>query len=303
VRELEEDVAELDELVPELDVGLWSNFAHLAGGSERPTPASSPISVRADRGRPPDFVGVGTSDAGCRWWHALLLEHDSIAAPSKRSLDFFATFCTRAMTEEDVAAYHAHFDGPQGLVVGEWTADYMYESWTPMLLHRAAPEAKLLVMLMNPVERYAATLARTRSRRRKETDSLSNAVSRGRYTSQLRGLLEYFDRDRILVLQLERCLADPLGEYARTLSFLGVADDFAPASLSGGARRRARRVIGRDDGRPPGAPEPAGVELWPDLEVPLLKELEADVRELRALVPDLDLSLWPPFAHLASAHV
>ena len=303
VRELEEDVAELDELVPDLDVGLWSNFAHVANRGDargpRPSVKWAP-SPRAGDSRPPDFVGVGTSDAGCGWWHTLLLEHDSIAAPSEPSLEFFATFCTRAMTSDDVAAYHAHFDAPQGSVVGEWAADYMYEPWTPMLLHRAAPDAKLLVMLMNPVERYAATLARTR---RRETDSLSNAVSRGRYTSQLRGLLEYYDRDRILVLQLERCLADPLGEYARTLSFLGVADDFAPASLRGGGRRRARRMIGRDDGRLPGAPEPADVELWPDLESPLLKELEADVRELRTLVPDRDLSLWPQFAHLASAHV
>ena len=292
VRELEAEVAALAELVPGLDVSLWENFAHLSQGrspshfvKRAPSPA-----VQHAPSLGPDYVGVGTADAGCKWWHSLLLEHDSVAAPSKRSLEFFSTFCTRAMTEEDVAAYRAHFDRRAGTVVGEWTPGYMYESWTPMLLHRAAPDAKLLVMLMNPVDRYAANLVRSRRRRRKETDTLSNTVSLGRYTPQLRGLLEYYDRDQILVLQLERCLADPLGEYARTLRFLEVADDFRPDGLRRRPVRRARRDFQRAD-----------AELWPDLEIPMLKELEADVRELRELVPDLDLSLWPEFANVNSA--
>jgi len=290
VRELEEEVTELAELVPDLDVGLWRNFEHLARAPANATPEPRPrISVRAPKGGPPDYVGVGTADAGCNWWHALLLEHDAIAAPSARSLDFFATFCTRAMSDEDIAAYHAHFERSPETITGEWTPGYLYDSWTPMLLHRAAPEAKLLVMLMNPVERFAATLARSRRRRRQETDTLSNAVSLGRYTSQLRGLLEYYDRDQILVLQLERCLATPQEEYARTLRFLGVPDDYRPSGLR-------RRAVGRARGRF----EPSDVELWPDIEMPLLKELEADVRELRELVPDLDLSLWPEFARIHS---
>lgn len=291
VRELEEEVVELAELVPELDVTLWENFEHLRAGTEPVARARATASVPkpAAKGSPPDYVGVGTADAGCSWWHSLLLEHHQVAAPSARSLEFFATFCTRAMTDEDVDAYHAHFERAPGTVMGEWTPDYMHQSWTPMLLQRAAPDAKLLVMLMNPVDRYALNLARSRRRRRRETDTLSNTVSVGRYTAQLRGLLEYYPRDRILVLQLERCLADPQEQYARTLRFLGVPDDFRPTGLRRRAIRRARRQLDRAD-----------AHLWRDLEVPLLKELEADVGELRELVPDLDLALWPQFAHLAT---
>jgi hypothetical protein len=259
-------------------VSLWPNFEHLANGPERVARAEPPhISISARSGGAPDFVGVGTIGAGCDWWHTLLLEHDSIASPPKGGLDFFGTFCTRPMTDEDVAAYHAHFTRHGDEIVGEWTPSYMYEAWTPMLLHRAAPDAKLLVMLMNPVDRYAATLAEARRERRTEAAFLSNTLSQGRYTPQLRGLLEYYGREQILVLQLERCLRDPAGQYARTLSFLGVADDF----------------------QPPATPRPIerpGAQLWPDLEIPMLKEFEADVRELHELVPDLDLSLWPQLA-------
>jgi hypothetical protein len=240
-----------------------------------------------------------------------LLQHPAIAPPVKgRSLEFFSTFCKRAMTEEDVHAYHARFDRPDDKLVGEWSPDYMYDIWTPMLLHRAAPDAKLLVMLVDPVERFRMMIANSWQRRSAkertnnraaETDFLSNSVPRGRYVSQLRNLYDFYPRDRVLVLQFERCAKDPACEYARTLRFLGVDDAFRPDKLRasrlqltrpmlGGARRRLK------DKLLPKTPP----KLWPDIETPLLAELETDVRELAKLVPDLDLSLWPSFAHLGS---
>ena len=59
-----------------------------------------------------------------------------------------------------------------------------------------------------------------------------------------------------------------------------------------------RRVSERVAGRPVAEPEPA--PLWPDLEAALHTALDPDVEALRALVPELDLTLWPNFAHLAA---
>ena len=315
-RELEPDVAELRELVPEIDLELWPNFRHLATGQQADTRGESePVAIgqfKAPQGRPPDFVGVGTTDSGFDWWHGLLQQHPAIATPEKAaSLDFFSTFCKRAMTEEDVHDYHARFDEPADKVVGEWSPDYMYDIWTPMLLHRAAPDAKLLVMLVDPVVRFRMMIANSWQRRSAdertnnraaETDFLSNSVPRGRYVSQLKGLYRYYSPDRVLVLQYERCREDPAGEYARTLRFLGVDESFRPDKfrvsplrltrpMLGGARRRLKEKL-----LPKSPPQ-----LWPDIEIPLLAELEPDVLELSKLVPDLDLSLWPSFAHLARA--
>ncbi|HYH58620.1 MAG TPA: sulfotransferase [Thermoleophilaceae bacterium] len=298
VRELEEDVLELSELVPHLDVSLWKNFAHLAEGRRRPRsepPAAAP--TRTAEGGPPDFVGLGTSHSGWNWWHKLMLEHPDVVRPKGgRSLEFFETFCSRAMTDEDVAAYHARFARAEGKVVGEWSPDYVYEAWTPMLLKRAAPDAKLIVMLVDPVVRYSADVARS-TREREEADIVANSPNRGCYTRQLKRVLEFYDRDRVLVLQLERCMRDPAGEYARTMRFLGVDDGFAPDGLRQGTLDRARRVLGRGDA-PAGAPRMTRPDLWPDIEVPMLKFLESDVRGLREIVPELDLALWPDFAHL-----
>lgn len=301
-REFEEQVAELAELVPDLDLSLWKNFAHLADGTPRREPADRAVRVPVEggAGRPPDFIGVGTSQAGCGWWHRLLLEHPRIGRPQAgRSLEFFGDFCGREMTGEDVAGYHANFAGETDELVGEWTPDYMYQAWTPMLMHRAAPDAKLLVMLVDPMARYCADLTRSRKADdRAEVDFLANSPAKGRYTLQLRRLLEFYDRDQVLVLQLERCLQDPAAEYARTLRFLGVDDGFVPESLRDGPLARARRMLGRaDEAAKP--PRPRRLPLWPDLEEPMVKYLSADIRQLRELVPDLDLSLWRDFASLA----
>ena len=326
VRELEADVAALSELVPALDLELWPNFKHLVGDGAAPAAEEEPARIavggaRPSEGRAPDFIGVGTLDSGFGWWHRLLLQHPQIAPPIRgRSLEFFDEFCTRAMTDEDIAAYHARFARPKEKVVGEWSPDYMYGIWAPMLLRRAAPDAKILVMLVDPVARFRMMVAdswRRRSanerthNRAAETDFLSNSVPRGRYAGQLEGLYRHFPRDQVLVLQYERCVKDPAGEYARTLRFLGVDDGFRPERFNEGQLQRLRRTLGaarrrlrRRPERPvrPERPEHRKhSDLWPDVEIPLLAELEPDVRALRELVPDLDLSLWPSFAHLAEA--
>jgi len=296
VRELEDDVEELRELFPELDVTLWKNFEHLERGR-------SPVR-RATSRRPggPDYIGVGTGNAGCAWWHKLLLEHPEIRrSPTGRALDFFSTFCTRPMTDDDIAAYHGHFPRGEG-VIGEWTPGYIHQAWTPMLLHRAAPDARLLVMLMNPLHRYAATVAeRRRSGDSDAQPSLAESLARGRYTEQLRGLLDYYARDQILVLQFERCVKEPAAMYERTLSFLGVDPGFRAEALRTSPVQRARRILAGAEERDLGAPTRRRAELWPDTAVPLQKALEAEVLRLHGLVPELDLSLWPEFAHIGDA--
>ena len=248
---------------------------------------------------PPDYIGVGTANAGCGWWHKLLLEHPAVKRPAAgRSLEFFATFCTRAMTDDDIASYHAHFERGEREVIGEWTPDYIHQAWTPMLLKRTAPDAKLLVMLSNPVERYAATVAERRRKGDRDNEpSLAEALARGRYAEQLRGLLDYYARDHVLVLQLERCVEAPVAQYERSLRFLGVESAFRPETMKTGPLQRARRRLAGAEEPAVSPPRRRRAELWPDTEIPLIKALAEDVRELRELAPDLDLSLWPELAH------
>ncbi|MEA2450296.1 MAG: hypothetical protein QOG63_2228 [Thermoleophilaceae bacterium] len=218
----------------------------------------------------------------------MLSLHPGIKAPPgrRKELHFFDRFCVRPMTETDVAEYHEMFPRKPGQLAGEWTPRYMANPWTPRVLHRAAPDARLLVLLRDPIERFRSGVQHERNRRprRPPGPNTTDSIDRGRYATQLERLYAYYDPSRVLVLQYEQCRADPLAEYARTLRFLGVDEelpppDFAPARGTTMASSKA--------------------ELWPEFKDALRATLEPEVERLRELVPDLDLGLWENFAHLA----
>jgi hypothetical protein len=238
----------------------------------------------ARRRLPPDFIGVGAEAAGGDWWLQALAAHESIEMPRERSLDFFATFVERPIEGSDHVAYRRRLPRAEpGVVRGEWTDRYMADAWIPALLARVAPDAKLLVMLQDPVEVFRGILAdrmatEATARRRRMT----GVANRSCHAPQLRRLHHYFPPEQILVLQFERCLEDPSREYRRTLRFLGVEERAAPSGLAA-----------------PVAPAYGRVDLWPDMDATLHIVLDEDVRAVADMVPDLDLGLWPNFAHLA----
>lgn len=261
----------------------------------------------------PDFVGVGAQRSGTQWWYGLITDHPqargvlavarrlrpreqpdtgssiptSPDAPIRRELHFFDAFADRPFDQRQVELYRRFFPRPAGELAGEWTPRYMLDFWTPSLLRRAAPEAKLLVLLRDPVERYlsglsaAAPIARSRGIPLAWMP-LNDAVMRSLYARQLASLVEHFERDRVLVLQYERCCRDPAGELRRTYEFLGIDPAHRPARL----RERAG----------PSRPKP---ELPGDRREQLVSALAADVRELATAWPEIEVGLWPNFRELA----
>jgi hypothetical protein len=176
---------------------------------------------------PPDFVGVGTARSGTSWWDALIHDHpDVVRAPGvPKEVHFFDRFWHGELTTADIDRYHAFFPRPAGALAGEWTPGYVLDAWTPSLLARAAPDARLLVLLRDPVERFRSgrTLAEGRFAVGARPRAAANAAfQRGLYADQLLRLWRRFPRARVLVLQYERCVRDPRGELRRTFAFLGL---------------------------------------------------------------------------------
>jgi sulfotransferase family protein len=238
---------------------------------------------------PPDFIGVGTQRSGTTWWFRTLLDHPGIRAPRKgrKELHFFDRFGAEPLADADIAAYHALFPRKPGQLAGEWTPRYMLDFWTPPLLRRAAPEAKLLVMFRDPIERFRSGVPhrQSRSESARIQTVTADAVERGRYASQLERLRASHPDAEILVLQYEKCVADPVTQYKRTLRFLGADDSHEPVASD----------------RPRGTSQASSKrELWPDLVAGLKATLEPEVVRLAATEPEIDLSLWRNFAHLAT---
>jgi hypothetical protein len=218
---------------------------------------------------PPDFVGIGAQRAGTSWWHSLIESHPDVHAlgwPYKE-LHFFDRFATEPFTDGDVRAYHEFFRKPRGRVAGEWTPRYMFDAHTPALLHRAAPDARLLVMLRDPVARFRSGYA--------HGGAYDEAVRRGLYHAQLTNVLAAFPRAQLLVLQFEQCVARPAELLARTFAFLDLAP-FTPPRL-------AQPVNASPQPVPP---------LTDEERVRLTDAYAADSAALFAEFPELDARLW-----------
>jgi hypothetical protein len=229
---------------------------------------------------PPDFVGVGVPMAGIRWWSGLVADHPGVhRAEASTAQHIQSRFAHRTFGPDDVQRYHELFPRRPGTIVGEWTPTYLGDPWVPPLLASAAPEARIIVLVREPIERLQLGLNRSIDRRTANAGAhMAESIDRSFYARPLRQMLQYVPADRVLVIQYERAVEDPVAALATTCRFLGLEDGH----------------------RPPGARRPRPVTRLAPLdsraEVRLVDLYAADVADLAALVPTLDLSLWPRFA-------
>lgn len=243
-----------------------------------------PFVSRSWPASPPDFVGVGTQRSGTSWWYSLLEAHPQVQrlASATKELHFFDQFWQRPFGTDEVAAYARLFRRPQGRLGGEWTPRYQFDPWTAPLLRSAAPDARLLVMLRDPVERFASAMThRVERGRPADADAVGEAVARGFYHHQLTRLLGHFPREQLLVLQFERCRDDTDTMLRQTLEFVGLTPTGAPVADRAPANRSLKKV-----------------ELPQRLLDEVREGYRDDVELLAGSFPEIDLRRWENFTDL-----
>ena len=231
---------------------------------------------------PPDFVSVGAELCGVRWWSDLVADHPAVSTRTDTALapNYLSHFATRHFGEQEVRAYHRWYPRAEGMLAGEWAPCYLAYPWVAPLAAMAAPDARLLVMLRDPVERLRLGIVHAADDRALHVGaSIADAVERGFYARQLRQWMEFFPPEQVLVLQYERCVVDPEGQLAATYEFLGLDPGRRPAGGFG----PDRTTVGSGDPLVPGAAER------------LVAMYAADVEDLAGLVPGFDRRLWPHF--------
>ena len=234
---------------------------------------------------PPDFIGLGAPKCGTSWWFSLILAHPDVQGPVKKELlffnrAFFTLYRSGVLTEEDLHAYWNWFPRPAGSATGEWTPSYLFWYLLPGILRTLTPEARFLVMLRDPIERYHSDISR-RMPRRFLRNVRYRGLARGFYSAELEPWEDVVEPSRILMLQYEACTADPAHHLAATYRFLGLDDSYRPPALQARVNQtRAKR------------------ELEPNMQRLLGELYEPDVARLAARYPQIDLGLWPHFAHL-----
>jgi hypothetical protein len=201
------------------------------------------------RWRPlPDFLIIGAQKAGTTALYAYLRWHPEITGPSFKEVSFFDRHYVRGETW-----YRAHLPArPRSRLVGEASPSYLFHPQAAKRVAALMPDAKLIAVLRNPVDRafshyqhevalgrealsFEDALEAEEERMRGELDRMARNpayfsqawwnytyAARGRYAEQLDRWFEVFDRERMLVLISEEMLGDPSASYDRTLEFLGV---------------------------------------------------------------------------------
>lgn len=239
---------------------------------------------------PPDFVGIGVQKAGTTWWWRLVINHPGVShllstprdryffGPIQKERHFFARFGAESFGPADVDDYHRWFPHKTGTITGEWTPDYLYYPWVPPLVARAAPEARILVILRDPIQRFRSGYAGAiRYGAQHVGAAMAEAVGHSLYADNLRRWMDHFPAEQILIMQYERCVSAPAEELARTYRFLGLDPDHRPADIE----RPVNKTV-EDKGR-----------LDAEVVGRLTDIFAPDVEALAKLVPSLDLTLWP----------
>jgi len=240
---------------------------------------------------PPDFVGVGAARCGTTWWFRQITYHPQVPFDRRlhtKEVHFFNSLRHFERLPDGYAELYArHFPRPPGGGrIGEWTPRYMLDRWAMGQLRQVAPAARILVMLRDPVARYASAYARMlRQERRRGRSQLPESVVegelvRGLYLRQMRRVLDAFPRERVLILQYERCCREYEQELDRTWEFLGVETGFRPPASA--------RNLPLAENHQGFLHNPRGRRL--------AEAYAEDAARLAELAPEIDLSLWPGLA-------
>ncbi len=203
----------------------------------------------------PRFLIIGCPRCGTTSLYTFLIQHPDGLSASKKEIHFFDTNYDKGNNW-----YKKHFTITEGserkkdLITGEATPYYVFHPHAPYRVKKTLPDAKLIVMLRDPVERAFShykhhfklkveplrfeEAIRVESERiagewdkmlqDKNYDSYAlqmfSYLARGVYVDQLKRWFGHFPREQILVLQSEDFFDNPEKIFLQILRFLGLPD-------------------------------------------------------------------------------
>jgi Sulfotransferase domain len=182
----------------------------------------------------PNLIVIGAQKCGTTSLHYYLDRHPEIAMSRAKELNFFVE---SGSWGKGLDWYAAQFDATAP-VRGESSPAYTnhpYHSGVPARLHSVLPNAKLVFLVRDPIERIVSQYLHDFSVGKEDrpieealADGLATHpyVARSRYFMQLEQYLPFFEPARILVLTQEELLAERVRTIRKVLDFLDVDPDF-----------------------------------------------------------------------------
>ena len=216
----------------------------------------------------PVFLIIGGMKCGTTSLYQYLVQHPGVEKGFVEEVHYFDLNYHRGPLW-----YRAHFPlggkGGDGAIAGDDSPYYLFHPLVPERVARDLPDAKLIVLLRNPVDRayshynhevrrdreplpFKDALEREEGRLEGELERMDadgeyvsfphqrqSYKARGRYAEQLSWWFEHVPRERFLIIQSERMFREPQAVLDGTLEFLDLPgmeldtyDVFNPGSYS-----------------------------------------------------------------------
>ena len=212
----------------------------------------------------PDFLIIGAAKAGTTSLYAYLCAHPAVIEARRKEVNFFADnfgrgrgwYRTHFVTTPYLAWRRAR--QRQRVITGEGTPFYMTHAAVPPRVASVVPDAWLVVVLRDPVDRaysqyqhavrlgqealsFEDAIAAEPARRAQLVErhgadaaqyvpefNFVSYVNLGLYADQLAPWLEVFPREQLLVVRSEDLFAEPRNVLREAFGFLGVGQWDAP---------------------------------------------------------------------------
>jgi hypothetical protein len=228
---------------------LVYGFDEVAWTADRTSRSEAPMAL-------PDFLVIGPPKAGTTALHSALAQHPQLFMSAVKEPRFFLsnglpppnrggpgdaqTYQEYVWRRED---YEALFDpAPPGTRRGESSPFYLYDLDAQMRIRRLIPDARLIAVLRDPVERahsnwahlwsaglepygdFVAACAQELERTAAGWAPFWRYMGLGRYGEQLEHLYQLFPREQVLLLRYRDLRDSPAATLGRICAFLDVEE-------------------------------------------------------------------------------
>ena len=204
--------------------------------------------ARSESGALPNLIVIGSQKCGTSGLHYYLGLHPEISMSMPKELDFFIAERNHPLGLE---WYRSQFD-PQVKVRGESSPNYTaypQHVGVPERMHAIVPEARLVYMIRDPIDRIAAHWVHNYAKRRERGDLKETLLHRNtsylirsHYYVQLQQFLRLYPREQVLLLEQEELRDRRLETLRGVFEFAGVDPGFSHPSFSEERHRTARKL-------------------------------------------------------------
>lgn len=208
--------------------------------------------------RLPDFFIVGAPRCGTTSMYEYLRNVPGIFMPKIKEPNYFSVSIDSKYIPRpirDKQKYLDLFRGVKDKITGEASPYYLWDPKSAELIHRVAPDARIIIMLRDPIERAQSHYLLLYSLGREDEsfselirniNNLTNEYSKrifeiGLYFEQVKRYLDFFGADHVKILIFEEFIQDTKTVVKEVLEFLEINAE-PPASVGNIYETLARQV-------------------------------------------------------------